>query len=377
MSEEAVISDDVTAPQPPQPPQPPGHPVGQLHPLTALLLVAVFAAVLLLSVLMLLPVPYAVLVAGPTTNTLGEDKGVALISISGHQTYPTTGALDLTTVRIYGGPGSRVSPWQLVTGWLDDATLIVPQEQLFPPGQTPEQTKEENQLEMASSQESATAAALRTLGYPVPEHMRVSDFTEASPSKGTLQVGDVIRSVGGVAIVGGDELRAELQKVTPGKPAPMVVRRGGKDVALSPLTKRGTNGVTVLGVIVDPVFEFPFQVKIQIENVGGPSAGAMFALGIIDKLTPGPLTGGRTVAGTGTIDPDGVIGPIGGIRQKLIGARESGATVFLAPADNCSEVVGRIPDGLSVIKVATLAEARAALEHLDSPAGEAGLPRCG
>lgn len=368
-----MVVSDGTAPPPPSPAR---YPVGQMHELTAQLMVAVFSIVLLVSALMLLPVPYAVLVDGPTTDTLGEDDGAALISITGQKTYPTSGSLELTTVRVYGGASARVNPWQMVHGWLDDGELVVPEEQLFPPGQTAEQTKEANQVQMASSQESATAAALRTLGYRVPEHMKVVDFAADSPSKGTLQVGDVIRSVGGVSIVGGEELRAELQKVTPGAAATLVVHRAGKDVAVQPLTRRSSEGGTVLGVVVAPAFDFPFEVKIQIENVGGPSAGTMFALGIIDKLTPGSLTGGARVAGTGTIDPDGLIGPIGGIQQKLIGARKSGATIFLAPAENCPSVVGRIPDGLSVIKVATLTEARAALEQISSGKGEAGLPRC-
>ena len=92
-------------------------------------------------------------------------------------------------------------------------------------------------------------------------------------------------------------------------------------------------------------FKFPFDVKISLDKVGGPSAGMMFALGIVDTVTPGDLTGGKHVAGTGTITPDGAVGPIGGIGQKMVGARSGGATMFLAPAANCDDVVGHIPDG--------------------------------
>jgi PDZ domain-containing protein len=124
------------------------------------------------------------------------------------------------------------------------------------------------------------------------------------------------------------------------------------------------------------LFTFPFDVEISLEKVGGPSAGLMFSLGIIDTVTPGDLTGGKHIAGTGTISPDGLVGPIGGIEQKLQGARAGGATLFLAPAANCQEVAGRIPDGLQVVRVETLAEARDAVERAGNGQDTSGLPAC-
>lgn len=343
---------------------------------TLLLVVSLFSAMLLGSVMLLLPLPYAAVVTGPTTNTLAEHEGTPLIEISDETTYPTDGSLDLTTVRIYGGPRSRVTPWMMVSAWLDGGRAVVPVEALFPPEQTAEQDEEQSRLEMASSQQSATTAALRSLGYTVGEQVRVAGFTEGSPSEEVLQAGDVIVSVGGEKTPDGDTLRAALQKVTAGTAAPLVVRRDGEDVAVKAPTRASSSGGTVLGVLVEPVFSYPFEVTIQIDNVGGSSAGTMFALGIIDKLTPGSLTGGEAIAGTGTIDPDGRVGPIGFIQQKMIGARDSGASVFLAPRDNCSEVVGHIPDGLSVIAVSELDQARSALEQIAEGKGEEGLARC-
>ncbi len=135
-------------------------------------------------------------------------------------------------------------------------------------------------------------------------------------------------------------------------------------------------GRFILGVLLQYQFKFPFDVKISLEKVGGPSAGMMFALGIVDTVTPGDLTGGKHVAGTGTITPDGAVGPIGGISQKMHGARSGGATLFLAPAANCDEVVGHIPDGLQVVRVENLAEARKAVELAASGADTSGLPVC-
>jgi PDZ domain-containing protein len=265
----------------------------------------------------------------------------------------------------------------MVTAWIDREQAVVPEGAIFPPGQSAEQATEENRLEMASSQQSATAAALRALGHEVTEEVRIAGFSAGSPSEGELRAGDVIVSVEGAPTSDGETLREALQQVTPGKPAELVVRRDGSEVSVSPLTRKNDSGATALGIMVEPLYVFPFQVEIQIDNVGGSSAGTMFALGIIDKLTPGALTGGLTFAGTGTITADGDVGPIGFIQQKMYGARDAGARYFLAPRENCDEVAGYEPDGLSVIAVSTLAEARAAVEQIGSGKGEAGLPRCG
>src|SRR5690606_10810906 len=121
--------------------------------------------------------------------------------------------------------------------------------------------------------------------------------------------------------------------------------------------------------------DFPFDVTIQLDNVGGPSAGMMFALGIVDVLTPGEATGGEDIAGTGTIAGDGDVGPIGGIRQKLYGARDAGADWFLAPQENCDEVTGHVPDGLRVVSVDTLADALTAVDAI-AHGDVDGLPAC-
>jgi PDZ domain-containing protein len=156
---------------------------------------------------------------------------------------------------------------------------------------------------------------------------------------------------------------------------PVVLRRGGTKQTVSVTTTRSDDGRTILGI--EPKFTFPFDVKIQIEDIGGPSAGTMFALGIIDKLTPGDLTGGQFVAGTGEISPDGTVGPIGGIAEKMVGAHDAGAHWFLAPADNCDEVVGRVPDGLRVVRISTLHDARLAVEKIGAGGDAASrLPTC-
>ena len=122
----------------------------------------------------------------------------------------------------------------------------------------------------------------------------------------------------------------------------------------------------MVGVKVVESYVFPFNVKIRVGDIGGPSAGLMFALGIVDKLTPGNLTGGRFVAGTGEISADGSVGAIGGIQQKMAGARQAGATLFLTPAANCADTAGAVPAGMRLVKVRNLAGAVSALHALEA-----------
>lgn len=155
----------------------------------------------------------------------------------------------------------------------------------------------------------------------------------------------------------------------------MTVDRGGEPTDLEIRTGDDGQGGSVLGVYLNAEFDYPIDVQIEIDNVGGPSAGTMFALGIIDLLTPEPMAGGHVVAGTGMITPDGQVGPIGGVRLKMLGALRDGAEYFLAPASNCDEVVGHVPAGLQVIRMATLAEAQEAVQAI-AEGTAADLPSC-
>lgn len=341
---------------------------------TTVLLVSGFASVLLAAVAVLVPVPYAVLSPGPVRDTLGSSNDQPLIEVEGTQTYPTSGQLDLTTVSVFGGPGNDVHLTRVLRGWLDDSVAVRPVEEVFPPDQTEEQIDERNSVQMVTSQENATAAALAELDIPVPTRLEVVDFSQGAPAAQVLEVGDIVLAVDGDEVDTLESLRDRLQEVSPGDDTTITLERDGDREEIV-VTTTEADGRTLLGVLIDPDFDFPFDVEIQIDNIGGPSAGTMFALGIIDKLTPGELTGGEHVAGTGTIDGEGVVGPIGGLPQKLVGARRAGAAWFLAPEGNCEQVPGNVPDGLQVVRVATLAEARDAVEAIGEGAG-ADLPGC-
>jgi PDZ domain-containing protein len=343
---------------------------------------AVLAAFFLFLVVMVVGsvvhLPYAVMSPGPTQDTLGtsiDGKGKPIIAISGLPTFPTDGALRFTTVRVEGGPGYPVDAWDILQAWIDPARDVLPVDDVFDPKVTQEQVAEENAIQMEGSQEEATAVALRAIGKQVPTHVAIAGITDASKAKGLLEVGDRLDRIDGVEIASTQAVRDVLQKKKPGDSVSMTVTRKGKEQTLEVPTVAGQGGRTALGVLLGLDHDFPAKVTIDAGAIGGPSAGLMFSLGIYDKLTPGPLAGGRQIAGTGTIDDEGVVGPIGGIRQKLAGARSDGAEYFLAPADNCDEVVGHVPDGLDVFKVGTFDEGRTAVEAIAK--GQTGsLPRC-
>ena len=321
------------------------------------------------------PVPYVIESPGPTYNTLGESQGHPVINVSGHETYPAAGSLDLTTVYVDGGPTGSVSLLTAFSAWLDGSKSVYPEELIYPTGTTKEEAQEQSAVAMATSQENAVASALNELKIPFGQQLQAADLSKDSASAGKIQQGDILKTINGKNITALSVIQDELAA---GKGAPVAVEvdRAGQPVTVQITPKDNGQGRFILGVMLKYLFTFPFQVQISLDKVGGPSAGLMFSLGIIDTVTPGDLTGGKHVAGTGTISPDGTVGPIGGISQKMRGARSAGATLFLAPAGNCDEVAGHVPDGLQVVRVQNLAEARHAVELAGSGQDSSALPAC-
>ncbi|GGL09653.1 YlbL family protein [Planomonospora parontospora] len=338
------------------------------------LMVAGFLTLVLGIVGTLLPVPYVVLSPGPTENTIGDVKGTPVISIEGRPTYPTDGKLSLVTVAYQGGPGSRIDLFTALRGWVDPTIAVVPEETIFPPATTAEEVEEQNTQEMTNSQDDATAAALTELKIPYASFVTVAATQKGLPAHGRFDQGDEIVSVDGVAAKDRETVSEAVRKHKAGEQVTFVVRRGGRDTTVTVPTVASADGTPIVGISMAVGYRFPFEVNINVGDVGGPSAGMMFSLGIVDKLTPGAMTGGKAVAGTGTINPEGEVGPIGGIQQKMVGAREAGATVFLTPADNCAEALAAVPDGLRLVKVKTLHEAVQALDAVRTGSGT--VPAC-
>jgi PDZ domain-containing protein len=329
-----------------------------------------------------IPAPYVIEKPGPVFDTLGtvqvEGEDVALIDIPGETTYPTEGTLDMLTVSVAGNREQRPGWLEIAASWLDPSQAVIPLDEVYPEGVTVEQSTTQSNIDMANSQKQAVAAALTELGYTFDTVLSVVDIQEGTPADGLLEAGDTIQSVNGETFRDVKELQAAVAENGVESPATIQILRDGVEASVEavPQLSSGDNPVPILGVAVGNDYEFPIDVQIQLENVGGPSAGMMFALGIIDKLTPGALNGGENVAGTGTITATGEVGPIGGVRQKLYGASNAGADWFLSPADNCAEVIGHVPDGLTVFSIATLDDAMAALTAIESGEGVETLSTC-
>jgi PDZ domain-containing protein len=335
---------------------------------TTTLLVTAVLLVAMVAIGFALPVPFVALQPGPTTDTLGRVDGAPLITITGdRKTYPVDGKLLLTTV----SEQPSLTLISAVGYWLSEHDAVVPEELVNPEGQSQEQQQRQGQADMVASQEYATTAALHWL--KIPATVTVADTGKGQPADGKLKKGDVLLTVDGRKLSDSVDLRADVSKLKPGTAVRIGFRRDGTDqtVTLKTAASQQDPSQSVIGVTPDD--KRPFTVKIGLKGVGGPSAGLMFALGIIDRLEPAKLTDGATIAGTGAIELDGTVDPIGGIQQKLVGARRAGATTFLVPAANCSEASKAVPAGLRLVKVTSLSQAVKALQALKdgdtSPAG--------
>jgi Lon-like protease len=326
--------------------------------------------------LVFLPTPYVIEQPGPVFNVLGANDGKQVITIQGASSYPTTGKLDVLTVSVLGNRENTPSWLELAWASIDPAQAVVPLDLMYPPSVSTTQVQAADNAMMQESQQDAVAAALIDLGYTVPAKVYVNQVSAKSPSTGKLAANDFVLKINNLVVKNVDQMRTLINQEAPKGPLQVEISRDGKTAVETISATKATDGKYRLGILAGYKYDFPINVHLQLSNVGGPSGGMMFALGIIDRLTPGQLTGGKHIAGTGTIDPSGNVGPIGGIRHKLYGASRAGATIFLAPASNCDEVVGHVPPGLSVVKVSTLAEAKADLEKISTGTNPATLPTC-
>ncbi|WKX72483.1 PDZ domain-containing protein [Streptomyces sp. XD-27] len=356
---------------------------------TATMLASLMTLIALLCAGLLIPVPYAEMSPGPTYNTLGEHNGEQVLQVSGHDTYKASGHLNMTTVRVTGSE-YRMNLFEAMHGWLADDEIVVPHDTLYPDDKTAEEVTQENAEEFSQSQESAKVAALRHLKIPVRSFTVVGTVRKGAPAEGKLHAGDVIKKVDGSPVRSPDEVGKLVTRhkpgekvvfsVVPAKEAALAEKSGKEPQYTVPVTittaKAGPReNRAIVGIEAATDYLFPFRMNIRLADVGGPSAGLMFTLGLIDKLTPGPLTGGKFVAGTGTINNEGLVGPIGGIQMKTIGARKKGAEYFLTPKENCATAAKDVPGGLTLVKVHTLDDAVKALDAIR--AGKTSeLPRC-
>lgn len=349
------------------------------------MLAATLLLIALLCASVLMKVPYTEMSPGPTYDTLGvqEKTGTPVITITGHESYPTSGHLNMTTVQVTGAK-YEPSLVNAVIGWLRDDVLVVPHDNVYPKGQSDADAKRQNAEEFALSEDHARTAALKQLGIPMGSELIVQTVTAGLPAEGRLHAGDQIVAVDGTPVADAEGVAKAVTRHQPGESVVFSVvprvKEGSAEPGVRtditvPTAKSPDTGAAVVGIRPGLKHTYPFRIDIGLQDVGGPSAGLMFSLGIIDKLTPGDLTGGKFVAGTGTIDDDGGVGPIGGISMKLIAARDAGAEYFFTPAANCAEAAKNTPSGLTLVKAETLDGALKSLEQIRSGQTSA-LPSC-
>jgi Lon-like protease len=329
-----------------------------------------------------LPAPYVLETPGPVYDTLGKidvaGDSTPVIAVDGEKTYPTSGTLDMLTVSLRGSRSAPLSWIDLAISWFDPSRAVLPIDAVYPEGQTQQQSDAETTAQMVDSQQEAVAAALGELDIDYTSIVTVTDTIDGFPADGVLKPGDQILTVDGDPIDGVTELSAALAERPVGSTFELgIVRDGDKQtVQLTTEASPDDPDKPIVGISPGASYDFPFDVTINLGNVGGPSAGTMLALGVYDKLTPGELAGGESIAGTGTITADGEVGAIGGIRQKMFGASSAGADWFLAPASNCDEVVGHIPGDLQVFAVKTLDDALKVVTAIGTHGDTSTLARC-
>jgi PDZ domain-containing protein len=222
---------------------------------------------------------------------------------------------------------------------------------------------------MDDSQNRAITVALASLGFEmVPIDVIVIEIIAELPADGVLEPGDSINTVDGVEIVRSSDVPDALEGLSPGDSVALGITRNGSEmqVSLELAARDDDPDAPIMGIVVRELTEPPFPVGIEAGNVGGPSAGMMHALAIVDTLTPGELTKGNVIAGTGTIEYDGTVGSIGGVRQKVTGAEAAGASVILVPEGNYEEALTAQRDTIEIVPIATLEEAIAYLENLEA-----------
>ncbi|MBV8927847.1 MAG: PDZ domain-containing protein [Mycobacteriaceae bacterium] len=333
------------------------------------LLVALVPVLAFSALLAVVTVPYVSLGPGPTFNTLGEVDGKQVVDIQGTAVHPASGHLNMTTVSQRDG----LTLGQALGLWMSGREQLVPRDLVYPPDKSREQVDKENSKDFKSSEASAGYAALGFLNYP--KAVTVDSVTEAGPSAGKLHAGDAIEAFNGTQITRLDQFQSLLKTTKPGQDVTIGFRRKDAPPGAATITlgKNKDRDYGYLGVAVLDAPWAPFKIEFNLANIGGPSAGLMFSLAVVDKLTTGDLAGSKFIAGTGTITSDGQVGAIGGITHKMLAAHEAGASVFLVPADNCDEARSGNDDGLELVKVDNIGHAVEAL-HTISAGGEP--PRC-
>lgn len=345
---------------------------------TATLFAGLVATIALVVGVYTVPVPFVTMRPGPTYDTLGEFDGAPMFTFADDvRTYPADGQIHFTTISVTRAESS-ITFAAALGAWLDDDVEVVPHEFVYPDEQSNEESAKQSQAALTSSKDNSRAAALRAAGFEVGEEAVIAEVQEGAPALGKLQAGDVLVAIDGQEIADPDEAGTRIADREPGDPVNIAFRRGDAVVEETIVTGAMPDDEKRprIGVLISRSYDFPVEIENNVgDTVGGPSAGMMFALAIYDRLTPGSLTAGRHIAGTGTVNGDGQVGPIGGVRQKIAGAKRDGAEVFLLPASLCDEATAESVDDIKLIPMTSLSDAVSSLEAIAKDP-KAKVPTC-
>ena len=305
-----------------------------------------------------LTVPYAAEGPGPTVDTLSQVDGTDVVEVVADDVDTPEGQLNMTTVSVT----TNMTLGQVLYKWLSTDDTIVPLSNYMRPDTTMEEVEEANKQAFVQSESAATYTAMEYLGVPVKTV--VAEVLKDSPARTVLERGDVITEVNGTPAAEPAEIQRLIQSQAPGDELTLKIERA-EQVREEKLTlgeRPEDDSLAFLGVTMLAEPDTDIEVNYNLQDIGGPSAGMMFTLAVIDKLSPGDLSGGNFVAGTGTIGLDGQVGPIGGIKHKVRASMDAGAELFLAPADNCQEATSRDHGDMVIASVRTIDDAIKAME---------------
>lgn len=342
---------------------------------------AVGVVVLLIVAVGLLPSPYAVQQPGPVLNTLGtteiDGEVRRVIEIDGAPTTESDAVLNMLTVRMIGHPDDPIRMIDVLPNLFRPGVEIVRLDALYPRGQTVEERDEANQMLMENSQVTATVAALRAMGQDVEGTVTVVDVVADGPAAQVLRPGDILLTIDGVPATGSAQVRDLVGNSPAGSPMELRILREGSErtVSVTPSWSERDQR-SLIGVTLTAEYDLPIDVDIALERTGGPSAGMVFALAILETLTEEDLIGDLVVSGTGTIDDGGAIGAVGGVPSKLQAAATAGSEVFLVPLANCSDLPDSLPSNLQIVPVEHMSEVLDALALVRDGERVVGPERC-
>jgi len=327
--------------------------------------VGILALIGLVFALNFYTLPVVALSPGPMEDVL------ARLKVEGSEVYDSEGKLYLTSV----GIDDNVRFYEALLDMANHDVELLPRQVVYPDQRDDQEIDRENAELMDRSKETATVVALREVGYDIePSGVEITEVLPGAPAFGRLKPTDRILEADGHEVHSTEQVRAAIQRHKAGERVAFKVERIGRTSTV-PVQLQQVDGEPRAGIVLRDVFpELPVKVSIETQNhIGGPSAGLMFTLSIIDKLTQEDLTAGRRIAGTGEIALDGGVLPVGGVAEKLVAVERMGVQTFFIPEDNCAGVRGRVPDGLRLVKVGNVKDA---LRFLRDPKAAAAAPGC-